>query len=410
MATKVTTRKFKIVDLIRYKTRSPMIEVPKYPVEVVIDVTTSKKIGKPKEVPSAKMDRLEKAARTELERYESIITSEIQKFELKIQGIMATPGPAALKAAEQEAKTVSVMVKNALDSAKGSAITQVEKTLKKEAQGDKLLTEARVKTGVKVGVSVISIGTSVAKLVATAGADVTSYLAIAKKLYSLGQELNQQLKGEKKLRKDLFSGVQAYLKLRETTIMQAARRQGLTDLSGIDPKDPMKAIKAIAEKVKAAGDEILKGRDAKGITKEVFKFIVQGVQNPTDKVKKARVAYRNHVVKMRQKTDSISAQADKLMKAMRAAKTLKEGVKIGAECMNVKRRVRGLGEKHAEADTYLNEIQELLKGNGITIDDQTIIQKLQSFNKATILTEGKELLSNISTVYNFVSQVVKIAA
>lgn len=406
----VTTRKFKIVDLIRYKNSNSMIEVPKYPVEVVIEVTTTSKLRKPKEVPSAKMDRLEKAARAELDRYESIITSEIQKFDLKIQGIMATPSPAALKAAQQIAKTASVMVKNALDSAEGAAVAEVEKTLKKEAQGDSLLKEAQVKTGVKVSVSVISIGANVAKLVATAGADVTSYLLIAKTLVTLSLELKQQLKGEQKLRKDLVNGVQAYLSLRESTIVQAAKRQGLTDVSGIDVKHPMNAVKGIAQKVKAAGEEVSKGRDAKTVATTVLNFIIKGVKSAISDVEKARVAYRNHIVKMRHKIDSISAQADKLMKAMRAAKTLKEGVKIGAECMSVKGKVRGLDGKFVDAETLLGEMQELMKGNGLTIDDRTIIQKIKSFDKATILSEGGDLISNIKTVAGFISNVAKLAA
>jgi len=134
------------------------------------------------------MKRLEDAARAELERYEQIITEELKKFDAKIAKAVEPGTKAALKEAEEIAKTTTVMVKNALDSAKGAAAIAVEKTLKKEAQGDKLLTQARVKTGVKIATGVIKIGASVAKLVATAGADVTSYVSIAKTIYDLGSE------------------------------------------------------------------------------------------------------------------------------------------------------------------------------------------------------------------------------
>ncbi|MCZ6836640.1 MAG: hypothetical protein O7G85_12760 [Planctomycetota bacterium] len=410
MGTTQTTRKFKIVDLIRYKNPKSMIEVPKYPVEVVIDVTTKSKIGKAKEVPSSKMDRLERAARTELERYEKIITEELKKFDAKIAETVKPGTKKAIAEAESIAKTTSTMVKNALDSAKGAAEKAVETTLKKEAKGDRLLTEARVKTGIKITTSVISLGANVAKLVGTAGADVSSYLSIAKTIYGLGKEIQQQLKGEEKLRKDLNSGVKAFLKLRESTLTQAAKRNGLTDLSGIDIKKPMDAIKSMLKKLAATKNEMTKGKSPKEIGASLIDFVVKGVKSKLKDVEKARTAYRNHITKMRQKIDKVAVEADKLMKAMKAAKTLKEGVKIGAECMQVKGRVRALDGKFVEADKHLEGMQDLLKANGMEIDDRTVIEKLKAFDKATFVSEGSDLLSSIKTVHGFISEVAKVVA
>jgi hypothetical protein len=409
MGTMVTTRKFKIVDLIRYKNPKSMIEVPKYPVEIVIDVTTKSKIGKAKEVPSSKMDRLERAARTELDRYEKIITEELQKFDAKIAATVAPGTKAALAEAEAMAKTASTMVKNALDSAAGAAEKAVETTLKKEAKGDSLLTEARVKTGVKVTTGVIKLGGSVAKLVASYGADVTSYLTIAKTIYDLGMEIKQQLKGEQKLREDLDNGVNAFISLRESTLTQAAKRHGVTDLSGIDLKKPMEAIKGMVKKLEATKNEMTKGKTPKEVGLAVLDYVVKGVKSKLNDVEKARTAYRNHVTKMRRKIDKISVEADKLMKAMKAAKTLKEGVKIGAECMQIKGRVRALDGKFVDADKNLEFMQELLKANGMEIDDRTVIDKLKAFDKATFVTEGSSLISSIKVVHGFVSEVVKLA-
>jgi hypothetical protein len=184
--TAIAKRTFKIVDLIRNRDSFEYIEVPKFPVEINIEVTTTATLTTPKPAPSAVLDRLEKAARDKLDEYETTINEELIKIEKKIKTLMATPTGDALDQAEKLTQGTTVTVKNALASAQGAAEDAVEVRLRKEAQNDDLLTEARVKTGVKVVSGVISVGANVAKLVATLGADVTSYLSIAKTLFKLG--------------------------------------------------------------------------------------------------------------------------------------------------------------------------------------------------------------------------------
>src|SRR5882724_9945201 len=336
--TATAKRTFKIVDLIRKRDTFQYIEVPKFPVEVNIEVTTTATVTTPKPAPSAVLDRLEDVARAKLEEYEDIITEECQKIEKKIEGLMEHPSADAEDQAEKMAQTTTAMVKKALESAEGAAEKAVEDRLKKEAQGDDLLTEARVKTAVKVASGAISVGANVAKLVATMGADVTSYLSIAKTLVSLGLELKQQLKGEEKLRKDLKEGVEAFLDNRTSTIMQALKRQNLTSTSGI-PKNPKKAVEFIANGVMAAGQEVTKGRTAKEVATEVMDFVVKNVKGKLNDAESGRVAYRNHTVKMRHNVDDVSRKADELEKAMKSAKNLKDGVRIGADCMKIKGKV-----------------------------------------------------------------------
>src|SRR5712671_2641023 len=298
--TTTATRSFKIVDLIRNRESFEYIEVPAFPVEVDIEVTTTATLTTPKPAPSAVFDRLEKVARAKLEEYETTITEELVKIEKKIAGLMAQPGEDALKEAEQLTQGTTAMVKKALASAEPAAQKAVEDRLKKEAQGDDLLTEARVKTGVKAVTGVISLSANVAKLVATLGADVTSYLSIAKTLFSLGLEIKQQLKGEEGLRKDLKDGVDAFLDTRTSVIMQALKRQQLTDTSRL-PKNPRLAIEFISKGVMAAGEEVTKGRKAGEVAKEVLDFVVKGIKGKLNDAESARVAYRNHTAKMRQK-------------------------------------------------------------------------------------------------------------
>src|SRR3954447_5615140 len=237
--TTTVSKTFKIVDLIRKRDSFKYIEVPKFPVEVEIEVTTSAMLTTPEAAPSAVFARLEGVARAKLEEYETIITEELNKIETKIDKLFEQPGPEAKRQADQMIEATTATVKKALLSAEPAAQKVIEQRLEKEKQGDKLLTEARVKTGLKFTFGVFSLSADAAKLAATAGADVTSYLTIAKTLMDLGLEIKQQLKGEEGLRKDLKDGVQAFLESRESVIMQALKRQKLANVGSI-PKNPKK--------------------------------------------------------------------------------------------------------------------------------------------------------------------------
>lgn len=402
--TKVTTHKFYIVDLVRKKPKTEFVQIPVWRIDIQIDVTTTG-ILSASEVPSAAMKRLEDAARAELDRYEDIISSEAEKLDKQIVKLADSRTDKSWPAALALTQGVNQSIKNALASAEGAAQTAVEARLKKEAQGDKNLKEARVRTAIKVGGAVISLGTAVARLVPTMGADVTAWYQITKTVVAMGLEIKQQIKNEEKLRADLVDGVNAYITLRGTTLMQAAKRQGV-DTSGIDIKKPLEAIGAIAEKIKAGGNELLKGRTAKGVAVEVADFVIKGVKAKLSDAEGARVFYRNHTVKTRERVDSLSSEADKLMKKVKSADNLKEGVKLGAACMALKRGVSALAAKLVEREKFLDEMQRVMTGNGLTIDDRTTLDKLREFDKLTIATTVQELYTNISAVHDLVSALV----
>ncbi len=403
--TKTTTHKFYVVDLIRNKPKSQYIEIPKYRVDVEIEVTTKGKLSA-KEVPSAAMERLEKTARKTLDEYEKVITEEAIKLDKKITDLMKQPSKAAQQEAEKLIQGTNASIKNALDSAEGAAQKSIEARLKKEAQGDKNLKEARVRTGLKVGKSVIKIAGSVGKLVASAGADVSSYLTITKELVNLGKELQQQLKNEEKLRSDLQKGVEAYVAFRGDEIMRAAKKIGLTDTKGIDFKKPREAMKVVADRL-AEGGEVAKKefQDPKSGLTKLKSVVIRGVKSKLADANKARQKYREHTTKTRQKVDSMSASADKLQKAMRSAKNLKEGVKIGAQCMQVKHGVSAMASKLDDREKFLDSMQDILSEAGMDIDDRTTLDKLKELDKKTILTEGKDLLKSIKTVKGAIESV-----
>lgn len=387
--TKVTTRKFYVVDLVRYKPTTKYLQIDPTRVDIQIDVTT-KGILSASEVPSAAMDRLEKAARDALDTYEKTITSEVERLEKKIVDMIETGDPKEVEAAQKLIQGVNVSIKNALASAEGAAMKAVDDRLKKEMQGDKNLKEAQVKLGFKISIGVVSVTTNVAALVASHGTDIHAYYSIAKTCYEIGKEIYEYNKGEVKLRKELDEAIKAFINLRGTTLMQAAARQ-MVDTSGLTISKPVEAIKEIVGRVQKAGAEALKGRDAKAVLVEVMDFTVKAIKSQMADLEKARVAYRNHVVKTRKKVDDLSTDADKLVKAMKAAVSLKDGVKLGAAAMQVKMKVTVMAKKLDDREKYLDEMHELLKGNGLTIDDRTALQKIGDLDMATILTEGKAL-------------------
>ncbi|RZI82211.1 MAG: hypothetical protein EOP38_16660 [Rubrivivax sp.] len=402
--TKVTSHKFYVVDLIRKKPALKYLELPPYRVDIQIDVTT-KGILSASEVPSAAMKRLEEAARGALDEYESTIATEATKLDAKVGKLIDTGGDKGLAEAEKLIQGANQSIKNALASAEGAAQTAIEARLKKEAQGDSNLKEARVRTALKWTAGAISVATSVARLVGTMGADVAAYISIAKTLATLGADLVQQIKNEEKLRKDLMDGIQAFITLRGTTLMQAAQRQ-MVDTAGIEVTHPLDAIKTITGKIMAAGKEATKGRDAKTIAKDLADFVIKGIKAKQGDAETARKHYREHTTKTRHKTDAMSTDADKLMKAMKAADNLKDGVKIGAQCMALKRSVTAMALKLTDREKFLDEMQGLMAGNGLTIDDKTTLQKIKELDKATILAEAKEMITLANGIKGLVTALV----
>jgi hypothetical protein len=402
--TTATVRKVDIIDLIRHRKSFALLDVPAVRVTVQIEAITTSMLTAPAPAPSAKMARLETVARAKLDEYEQIVTSECERFNKKIEALLKE---GKQKEAQTVASEVNASVKNALLSAQGAAVKAVEDAKKKESQGDKLLTEARVKTTVKILFSGVSLAAGAAKLAGTMGADVTSYLSLAKTLVSLGLEINQQIKGAEKLRKDLTDGMTAYLNLRSSSVMQAARRFGQVDMNGL-PGFPG-IFKAVAGRIGDTATEISKGKDKSVIAQELADFTVKTIAAQFNDVEKARQAYRNHATKTRHSIDSASTAADKMMAAMKAAQALKEAVKIGAECMRAKIAVRKMAGVLDERVSFLASMEAMMKGFGLACDDRTAIDKLKELDKGTLVTEGVDLVSNVQSIYSLCSNVAAIA-
>lgn len=387
-----TKRQFYIVDLIRKRSEFVNLEVPAIRVNITIEVSA--------DVPKAKMDRLEKAARESLDKTEDIITETLVKHEKQCAVLVSQR---KWGEAMTCAKQVDPLIKKAGELAQTSANKAVEDMKKAEAHGDKLLLEARVKTTVTFIFGGVKIATSVTRIAASHGADVHAWVTLVQDLYKMGKEIQQQLKDEPALKKDLIDGVQAYIELRGTMVMQAAIKQGLTDTSNL-PGIP-EVFGVLADRVVAAGKELTKGRAKADIAKDVFTFVFKGVNGDFTKAEKARVAYRNHTIKMRQQVDNVSKQGDKLFAAMKKASTLKEGVKIGAHCMQLRGQATRMQQAQINAVKFLDEQAAVMEQNGLKINDQTVMQKIKALDFGTIFSRGSGIVENVMAIKDLVDAV-----
>jgi hypothetical protein len=75
--------------------------------------------------------------------------------------------------------------------------------------------------------------------------------------------------------------------------------------------------------------------------------------------------------------------------------------------MKLKGTVRELAGSLDEAEGFLDEMQEIMKGGGMDCDDSTVIQKLQKLSVSTLVSQGAGVVSNVKEIYSLVSNVVE---
>ena len=226
--------------------------------------------------------------------------------------------------------------------------------------------------------------------------------SLVKDLVVLGMDINQLLKDEPKLRADLQKGIHAYLKLRNVALVEAAEKRGYKGLK--TPGFP-KAILFAAQAVVGKGKEA----NAKNMTVELTKYVKAKVQANLHDVDEAREMYRNETFRIREKVDKVSEKTDKLFAAMKQATDLKEGVKIGALCMQLKGKVTKLTDDLGKAQTFLKDSETVMKDSGLEVDDATILSKLKALDIDTIFREGSDMVDNISAIQDLASALAAVA-
>ena len=233
-----TKKAFYIVDLIRKRKEFVNLDIPAIRIDIVIEVEA--------EVPTAKMERLEKAAYAKLEEFERIITEDCRKFDKNIADLIKQ---GKIPEAQKAANDANITVRSALQHAEAAAMKAVEEEKKKEGQGDQLLLEARVKTVIKFTFGAIKIVTSAVRIGGSHGADVHAWASLLKDLVVLGMDIHQLLKDEPKLRADLQTGIHAYLKFRNLALVEAAEKKGYKGLKSPGfPKAILFAAQAVVGK------------------------------------------------------------------------------------------------------------------------------------------------------------------
>ena len=145
------------------------------------------------------------------------------------------------------------------------------------------------------------------------------------------------------------------------------------------------------------------------MTVELTKYVKAKIQVKINDVEQAREMYRNETFRLREKVDKVSEKNDKLFAAMKQAKDLKEGVKIGALCMQLKGKVTRLTEDLTKAQTFLKESESIMQNSGLEIDDETILPKVKKLDIDTIFREGSDMVDNISAINDLASALAAVA-
>ncbi|MCD2184683.1 hypothetical protein [Rhizobium sp. GN54] len=311
--------------------------------------------------PESLLKRLEEEGRKALEAKEKEITLYAFAVAKQVNELLGDgkPDDEDHPKAMYIASIANKKIQELLDSAKEDADNKVKKRFEREKKDNENLREAQVKTAIFFATSVIKLVASAAKLAASHGTDISAIVGILNTLVTLQAEIIQLGKRENELERDLEGALSNYL------------------------------------------TEKKKDTSAKKPSKDV--------DNAAGKVEKTRKYYRDHLTKFRQKIDNVSVNAGKLQTEMKAATTLKEGVKVGAACMKLKGEVRSMTETLTKRERYLADMQDMFKKNGGDVDDRTVMDKLKAFNKETIFEKANSLTETVGEVRSLFDSIKELA-
>ena len=337
---------------------------------VTVNVTLTAK----QDVPSSKFDRCVSAAEAKIAEYQKIIQGEVNTLEGKIK---AAQQKGDVKAMEAMADSTSQSVLKAGRSLQGAVETAVEATLKKEAQGDQNLLEARIAVGVNLTFKGISIASNVARIGVSHGADILAWKGLIMDIVDVVGIIQDLCKGENTLRQELLLAIGKYC----------------TDKQ-----------RRVIEEQKAAASKKAKFTL---VTKDVYRWF----KPEADKAEAARKKYRNKVTDIRHDVDNFFGKVDKLAAAVKKAPTLKQGVAIGAKLMVMKRAGKGMVDALAKAQTFADDMAMLLTEAGVKVDDNTFVQRIKSLAALPdLLSFANELRGAAENVQSLVGSISQMAA
>jgi hypothetical protein len=342
-------------DLLPENPRPLFIQCQNTKINVVIDVETKKPC-------SAKTDRWEKVAVAEMQRYRDIVEETVTKVTAGWEKAGTADDPkklaALVLARKKSAADLTLAVNNACRSMKGAIEKAVGEQIKREAQGDANLREARVGAAIKGTVTVISIAKDVAELAVTAGANVKAWVSLCKDIVALAKLINDQCKDEPKLREELLKAIGTY-----STTKQ--RRW----------------------------NEAKKATDWKAKAKLLAKQIWTSEKSLAEKAEAQRKKYRNEVTALIQKVDGLGEKRDALLALLKkSGRVDAKGIAEGSKMTRLQKSAREMNSRILECQKFVDDMAFLLKESGVEVDDATFMQQLKGLkNLSQIKTAAKEI-------------------
>ncbi|HKC26510.1 MAG TPA: hypothetical protein VKB75_00730 [Jatrophihabitans sp.] len=331
---------------------------------VVVEVSVT---AKKKPAPIV-LDRLiDKAGMPTALKYQQVIQEEVNKLQAKfLEMIKKRNANGAKKLADE----TTMSVRNACKALQSAVNVAVEAQIKRDYRDDQNLLEAQVKVGLSISFKVIGIGKDVAVLAVSMGADPTAWLSLAKNIYELSTVIYNEAKDEKAVRKDLLNGIGKYCTEKQRRVIAEE-----------------KAAKSNKAKLELA-------------LKDVYKTF----KPQSEKVEVTRKRYRNKVTAMRQDLEKLSKKTDDLEKAMRAAKNLKDGVKLGAKVMQMKGSVKTTYLSLSTAERFADDMAMLLTEAGVKVDERTFSQRMSSLDG---VSDFASLANELRTAAQNIAEMVK---
>ncbi|AKT43561.1 hypothetical protein [Chondromyces crocatus] len=332
-------------------------------------VTVTVTIDSKSPLPSSKVDRCVAAGNQEVTRCAQTISQEIKVLEGKVRELAKKNDS---EGAQKMASATSASVQNAIKALQGRVNTAVQERLRKEAQGDRNLLEARAATVVRTAFKAVGIANKVFDLIATGGTDILAWIKLVKKIYSLVNTIYEASKGEEQLRAALLKKMGAYFTDKQRQVI------------GEEKAD----------------------RTAKQNVTRFAKTIYGKVKSKADAAEKARKKYRNEVTSIRQSVDSMFTNIAALETKVKKAGSLKEGVQIGAKLMVVKRRGRAANDVYQNCERFADDMAMLLTEAGVKVDDATFTQKMASLkHPGEMLSVVREIVKDVKSIEKLIENI-----
>lgn len=315
---------------------------------------------------SAKTDRWTKVAEAEMQRYQDIVVDTTKKV------TASWDKGKSLSDRQKDAAELTKSINNACKSMEAAIEKAVKDQIKREAQGDKNLLEARIVVVAKGTFKVIAIGKDVAEIAVTAGADVTAWISLAKDIVGLGKLIADQCKDEPKLRDELLKAIGVYSTSKQRSFDEARRAADWKTKAKVKIKEIWNVEKKLADKAEAA-----------------------------------RKKYRNEVTALIQKVDSVGDKRDKLLAALKKSGTIDaKGIANGAKMIDLGKSVKTMNDRILDCQGFLDDMAYLLTENGIEVDDRTVVQKLKQLDGlGSVAKAGKELFSAATDLQEMIEKI-----